>query len=163
MAREYTVLNSQRQVALGDTALQPGDLTHENKREQVKLPREQDSSEDTEPPLLLLHLSKTINGQLLLGLGQKPGALVVRQVGNDDPAYLFRLAIHGSACKRARQNLTKDDDGKSHDGDNDEQPSPGGQTATAIKRREKARLNPSSSHATQVTKDAEDGSAGAEL
>lgn len=42
--------------------VQPGDLTHENKREQVKLPREQDSSEDAEPPLLLLHLSKTING-----------------------------------------------------------------------------------------------------
>lgn len=65
--------------------------------------------------------------------------------------------------QESKTNLTKDDDGKSHDGDNDEQPSPGGQTATAIKRREQACLNPSSSHTTQVAKDAKDGCAGAEL
>lgn len=67
-------------------ALQPGKLTHEDERKQIKLPREQDPPENTEVPALLLHLAEAINGELLLGLGQEPSALVGRQVGDNEPA-----------------------------------------------------------------------------
>lgn len=59
--------------------------------------------------------------------------------------------------------LTKDDDRKGHDGDNDEQPSPSGQAAAAIKRGEQARLDPRSRHAAQMTKDTENGCASTKL